>query len=240
MATLTARQIKILQAIIEKYILTASPISSNDLIEEYFKTLSPATIRNEMFALEKYKLLEKVHTSSGRIPTVDGFKFYESKILKPKIENNIRLKLQKIFKKRNLSIDNIIDQSVEIISDTLQLPSVVSLVKKNEKLKRFDVVQIDSKSAVIIIITSSGNIDKTIINFNGKCQINDISTCIRIFNDRLVDTDMSDLYDKIYSIKEIIRHSVTEYEFCIQQIVEKLFNEYTISNQSNSVVKGVK
>jgi heat-inducible transcriptional repressor len=240
MTTLTDRQIKILCAIVEKYINFGTPISSNELINDYFKSFSPATVRNEMFILEKNKLLEKVHTSSGRIPTIDGFKFYESKILKPKLENSVKIKLLEIFKKRNSSVDSIIDQSVQLIGDALQLPSVISLIKKNEKLKRFDVVQINSKSALIIIITSSGDINKTIINFNKKHQIDDISTCVRIFNDRLIDTNMQELKSKIMAIKEIIRKSVNEYEFCIQQLIEKIVTSYKIENDYISTIKGVK
>ncbi len=84
MANLTERQIAILRALIEEYIETAQPISSDTLEKKYNLNVSPATIRNEMVRLSKEGYLKKTHASSGRMPTPMGLKFYVSNLLKPK------------------------------------------------------------------------------------------------------------------------------------------------------------
>ena len=63
------RKKKVLQAIIEQYINTAEPVSSNSLTNRNGLDCSSATIRNEMAELEKKGFLDKTHTSSGRIPS---------------------------------------------------------------------------------------------------------------------------------------------------------------------------
>lgn len=78
---LEERKKKILQAIIEEYILTAEPVSSNSLIEGHGLECSSATIRNEMSELEKNGFLDKTHTSSGRIPSEKGYRYYVDELI---------------------------------------------------------------------------------------------------------------------------------------------------------------
>lgn len=78
---LSERQKKLLRAIIDKYVETAEPIGSETVEKEASLGVSPATIRNEMMALTKMGFLKQPHTSAGRIPTPEGFKFYISQLM---------------------------------------------------------------------------------------------------------------------------------------------------------------
>jgi len=75
------RKKRILQAIIEDYVRFAEPIASKIIVERYDLDLSSATIRNEMAALEELGLIEKTHTSSGRIPSDLGYRYYVDSIM---------------------------------------------------------------------------------------------------------------------------------------------------------------
>lgn len=96
------RKKKVLQAIVEEYINSADPVSSNSLINSYGLECSSATIRNEMAELEKEGYLDKTHTSSGRIPSAKGYRYYvdelvhdddisleEIKYISSKLENKV-------------------------------------------------------------------------------------------------------------------------------------------------------
>ena len=82
------RKKQILQAIIEEYIQTAEPVSSNAIVQKYNLNYSSATVRNEMAALEKEGFLDKPHTSAGRVPSAKGYRLYVDELLK---EDNISL-----------------------------------------------------------------------------------------------------------------------------------------------------
>jgi heat-inducible transcriptional repressor len=223
MDKLSNRQKKLFKIIVDTYIQAAQPISSKEIIEKHIKDVSSATIRNDMNVLEKMGLLVKTHTSSGRVPTSAGYMYYEKSILEPNINVDVKNKLRKIFNNRELSINTILDQSVEILKESLQLPLVLSSAEDAETLKRFDLIQINNREALVIIVTNNGNVIKNTISFTSDKQFDDIAICIRVFNDRLVDYPISKLKEGILSIKEVIRNMVHEYEFCIRQIVEKLF-----------------
>ena len=73
---LSNRQIEIFKAIVDEFIVSAEPVGSKTLMEKYNLPYSSATIRNEMVELETRGLLEKTHTSSGRVPSIEGYRFY--------------------------------------------------------------------------------------------------------------------------------------------------------------------
>lgn len=236
MVKLSKRQLALLKIIVEDYTTNIKPLSSGEIINKYLPNVSSATIRNDMADLEKKGLLEKIHSSSGKYPSTEGYKYYELNILKPKSENCVKEKLEKIFQTRDLSIDIVIDQSIQIITDTLKLPSIISKYQDDAILRRFDLVMLDDNNALIILITSDGKFFKKNISFNfNQKHIEDVSTCIRVFNDRLVGTQISDLEKKMNSIKEIIRAKVHEYEFCIKVLFENLFNINNLARK-NSII----
>ena len=221
---LTSRQLKLLKLIVEQYINEAIPVSSKRIGNSFFKNLSSATIRNEMANLEKKKLIEKTHTSSGRVPTNEGYKFYQMNILQSNLSEELKHRLQKIFAKRITSIESIIDESMYVINETLHLPSIVTTSEVNEILKRIDLIPIHKNMAIVIVVTSSGSIIKNTITFNDHKMIDDISTCVRIFNDRLIETPLNKINEKIDSIKDLIKRSIENYEFIMQEMITKIFN----------------
>ena len=93
---ITKRQNEILKVIVEEYIRTAKPVSSNHICKKL--KCSSATIRNEMVALEELHLLEKNHFASGRIPSEEGYKYYVKNLMEPeKLTGSEMLQLQRIF-----------------------------------------------------------------------------------------------------------------------------------------------
>ena len=76
------RKKRILQAVIDEYINSAEPVSSTSLVEKYGLNYSSATVRNELAELEKNGYLDKTHTSSGRVPSEKGYRFYVDELIK--------------------------------------------------------------------------------------------------------------------------------------------------------------
>ena len=113
---LDERKKKVLQAIVEEYINTAEPVSSNSLITKYDLNCSSATIRNEMADLEKKGLLDKMHTSSGRVPSAKGYRYYVDELLK---DDNISLEEVKYISEKLESKVNEIEDLTKITANTI-------------------------------------------------------------------------------------------------------------------------
>jgi heat-inducible transcriptional repressor len=78
---LTDRQRQVLRIVIQEYVETAQPVASVAIVSEYDLGVSPATVRNDLAALEKLGLLTHPHTSAGRVPTELGFRFFVRRLL---------------------------------------------------------------------------------------------------------------------------------------------------------------
>ena len=220
---ISKRQNEILFYIIDEYIDNPIPVGSKTILKKYIPDISAATIRNEMAVLEKLGLLEKVHNSSGRIPSFEAYKMYEKTIRKSTIDEDLLKQLKLIFGKRNISINQIIQESTSLISATLNLPLILTEISESDLLKGINLIQTGPSSAIIIIVTSTGEVHKNILEFQDIKVIVDISVCIRIFNDHLIDTKMSELIQKINELKPIIAQKVENYEQNLQAIIYKVF-----------------
>jgi heat-inducible transcriptional repressor len=115
---LTPRQIQILKAVIEEYIVTAAPVGSETLDKKYNLGVSPATIRNEMVRLTDMKLLKQPHTSAGRSPTPDAMKYYVSQLMKPQsmsVTDEVAVK-QKIWDYRQ-EVDKLLREATKTLAE---------------------------------------------------------------------------------------------------------------------------
>lgn len=111
---LDSRKEKILQAIVEEYIETAEPVSSGNLVKEL--NCSSATIRNEMAELENNGFLEKTHTSSGRIPSQKGYRYYVDQLVR---DDNLTKQEMEIIKERLETKVNGLEELARIATTTL-------------------------------------------------------------------------------------------------------------------------
>ena len=128
---ITDRQKEILKLIVMEYIQYAKPVGSHQICETL--NCSSATIRSEMAALEDLGYLEKMHTSSGRVPSEEGYRYYVNNLMKPKeISGEDMLKLQLIFNNNQLELSDCIKRSLEIVSDITNYTSVVLGTKSHD------------------------------------------------------------------------------------------------------------
>ncbi len=225
----------ILKYIVEEYVSTSKPVGSVYLITKYKLDVSSATVRNIMSVLEKEKMIEKSHTSSGRIPTANGYEFY-AKYLTTNEEDKIASKIKDIFANRRASIDNVIDEAVSIISEVSKLTVVTSENKKDEMLKSITLTPISDDVAIIVLITSSGKVDSKELKLSNKLNLNDLKIAIRIFQERLCDVKLIDIPQAIEALKPVLKLHIKNYEELIQTFVINVFQAY--KNISNNKVYG--
>ena len=145
---ITERQSKLLKLIVEEYIKEAVPVGSSGLCNKL--NCSSATIRNEMAALEEIGYLEKTHTSSGRIPSELGYRYYVDNLMEPKkMTGEEMLKLQQVFNNKQLALSDVITRSLEIISEITNCTSLVlGSDSSYNKLKQVEVVPLDTNTVI--------------------------------------------------------------------------------------------
>lgn len=233
---LNEREKLFLRIIVEEYINTANPVGSIFLLQTN-KDLdySSATVRNIMSSLEKKGYLVKNHTSSGRVPSTLGFKYYEENLVSFNLPLALKNKLSTIFKKRNSNIDEVIADSVKLISDIIQLPTIITSIHEDTLIKKIELIQLDNNNALLIIVFSDSNLIKNEINFLKPELINDISICVQILNDRLINLNVKEVLEQINVVSRLIKEKVKNYEFIMQQILERIFNQNFMKNDKEVI-----
>ena len=230
---LTARQNSILKLIIEKYIKEAKPIGST-AISKALKC-SSATVRNEMVALENAGLLEKTHTSSGRVPSEAGYRYYVDNLMELKKMNaEDMLKLQIVFKNQQLALSDVITKSLQVISDITNYTTVVLGSTSHENLlKQIEVVPIDDASMIVIIVTDKGHVEHKSIKLQ-DVSLDEVKKTVGLINNLITGTPIDEVSKKLeYEIKPIIGKYVKQHEQLYNAFYH-VFNDFT--NQEVNVV----
>ena len=230
---LTDRQNKILKLIVEHYIKLAKPVGSN-LISKKLKC-SSATVRNEMMALENAGLLEKTHTSSGRIPSEKGYRYYVDNLMElKKMNGEDMLKLQIVFHNQQLALSDVITKSLQVISDMTNYATVVLGSTSHENLlKQIEVVPIDEDSMIVIIVTDKGHVEHKNIKLK-DVSLEDIKKTVGLINNLIAGTPIDEISTKLeYEIKPIIGKYVKQHEQLYNAFYH-VFNDFT--NQEVNIV----
>ncbi len=184
---LNDRKKRILQAIVEEYIETAEPVSSNTIVNKYEKDFSSATIRNEMAELESIGYLDKPHTSAGRIPSAKGYRFYVDELLK---DDNISLEEIKYIQSKLETKVNAIEELTKIATTTLSEITHYTTVSigpqtANNIIEEIKFVSLGTRMIMAIIVTDAGIIKETIIKFDEDITQEQVETLNYMFNNKL-------------------------------------------------------
>ena len=181
------RKKKILQAIVDEYINTAEPVSSGTISQNHGLDFSSATIRNEMAELEKSGYLAKTHTSSGRVPSEKGYRFYVDELLK---DDNISLEEIKYIKDRLETKVTELEELTKITTNTLSEIThytTVAIGPKNEMqiIEEMKFVLLGARMLMCIILTDTGLVKETIIKFDEDITDKQVENLNIIFNTKL-------------------------------------------------------
>ena len=211
----------ILKHIVEYFIKHAQPVGSQTLIDEYHLFYSSATIRNEMFALEKQGLIEKTHSSSGRVPSAQGYRYYCDHLRDKSVDDELKYSLQSILDEKIHSIEEVLKSSCEILS---QMTSLVSVVmgpdEKEERLANVQLVQISPNTITAVFVTNRGYVENKTFIIEKGVNPSEIVSCVTLLNDRLKDTPIYQLVDKIKALKPILNDYIVSHDLVYQALLE--------------------
>ena len=210
------RKIKVLHAIINSYLISAEPIGSRTISKEYNLGVSSATIRNEMLDLEDLGYLNKTHTSSGRVPSDKAYRLYVNQLLKaekPKMDMPKKQNIKKALAKESREIDQLIQNSAKILSAITSYTALaLSPQLKESRLKHIQLIPIDKREILLIIVADSGVVKNTIFKVDREIPENHLNIISNFLNSELKGLTIEEIskvmdngiFKEMYEFKEII------------------------------------
>ncbi len=184
MDELSERKQQILKAVVDEYIANASPVSSGEIKSKHLTSISSATIRNELSALEEMGYLIQPHTSAGRVPSKKAYNLYVEKFLTdhPLSSGEIEL-IRQSFSDRFDEVQDLVKRTAKVISDVTNYTSVIVLKNiTTVMLKEIKLVGLDEHSVLVIIITDSGIIRDKVITVSDRVGDNYIAEANMLLN----------------------------------------------------------
>ena len=211
----------ILKYIVEYFIKNAQPVGSHTLIDEYHLPYSSATIRNEMFALEKMGFIEKPHASAGRVPSSKGYKYYCENLRDRSVDEELKNSLQAVLDSKIKSVEEVIKASCEIISHMTSLVSVVmGPDEKLETLASVQLIKISDNTLTAIFVTDKGYVENKTFIVPNTIKSEEVVKCVEILNDRLKGTPIRDLVEKVEALKPVLNDYVISHDLIYQALLE--------------------
>ncbi|MFH1511908.1 MAG: heat-inducible transcriptional repressor HrcA [Bacillota bacterium] len=181
------RKFRILQAIIDDYILTAIPVGSRTVSKRYDMNLSSATIRNEMSDLEELGYLDQPHISAGRVPSTKAYRLYVDELLREgKLKTDDMQSIREHFQNRSGKMEDVINRAAQVISNITSYTSLAMSPKGAETtIRNLQLVPITHRSALLVIVTDGGIIRDNVIHVDSDLDSDALYAVSRMLTERL-------------------------------------------------------
>ncbi|MBC8402718.1 MAG: heat-inducible transcription repressor HrcA [Candidatus Marinimicrobia bacterium] len=230
---LNERERLILKATIEDYIETMHPIGSNYLKTCHHFTFSPATIRNTLAQLEQKGLLTHPHTSSGRIPTDSGYRYFVDELLdKSNINVDECRAIEQSLVQVADNVDELMQAAASMLAQVSRMFGVVMIRHYQESiLKDIELVALSSERVMMVLAMKSGLIRSITLNLKVRVNHKMLESVTVILKERLLDLSLKE-------IQQTINERLRDTEIYEHEVVQILINDpiHHFSNTQNSII----
>ncbi len=222
---LSSRQKLILKAIIEEYVDSNEPVGSKQLTEKPYLDFSSATIRYDMAFLEELGLLTKTHTSSGRIPSEIGYRYYVEHLVTRDYDVVEQFPLiDQLFNNENLQKEEVLEQAINLISDMTNYMTVASHNNlEHSKIMKIDLVKISDSQAIMLVVTNQGHVENIKINIPNY-SFDDLQNAIQTLDKLLHEQCISDVSTILNN--ELIKNQIKERVRYFEDLTNAFINAF--------------
>jgi len=168
---LDERKLAVLRAIVTDYVSSHEPVGSRAIVERHRLDVSPATIRNDMAALEDEGYIMQPHTSAGRIPTDKGYRFFVDRLAEVKPLTSAERRAIAAFLSGAVDLDDIVTRTVRVLAQVtsqvaiMQYPAMTTAV-----ICRVDIVTLHGSRGLLIVVNSRGKVSQRPIDLGDAGQ----------------------------------------------------------------------
>lgn len=233
------RHMAILKAVVESYIETGEPVSSKAILQREEMNVSSATIRNVLADLEKQGYLHQPHTSAGRVPTEEGYRFYVENLLElPSLDMQRAEDLIAAVGSANSNVDDFLREAINLFSAITGYTSAAVVPHSdNDRIMKLEVIKTADDLINLVVITKSGKIKNSFCRLYFLATDEDIAELNHILGEYLKGTSFASLSDEDYDqLQFMLGHQQKNWDFLVgmvKNIVESVHRpKVFVSGQS--------
>lgn len=199
------RRLAVLRAIVEDYVATEEPVGSKALVERHSLGVSPATVRNDMAALEDEGYIHQPHTSAGRVPTDKGYRLFVDRLATLKPMSAAERRAIATLLDGAVDLDDVVQRSVRLLSQlTRQVAIVQYPTLSRSTVRHVELVSLTPSRLMLILILSTGRVEQRLVELSHEVtddELADVRTRVNqaAAGERIADaaTALADLPDRV-------------------------------------------
>jgi heat-inducible transcriptional repressor len=163
------RRLAVLRAIVEDYVATEEPVGSKALVERHGLGVSPATVRNDMAALEEEGYIAQPHTSAGRVPTDKGYRLFVDRLTTVKPMSPAERRAIAAFLDGAVDLDDVVHRSVRLLAQLTRQVAVVQYpTLSRSTIRHVDLIALSGPRLLIVLILSTGRVEQRLVDLSDE------------------------------------------------------------------------
>lgn len=196
---LSGRERGVLQALINLYVVTAEPVGSQAIATKYDLGVSPATIRNTLKDLEERGLIQKPHTSAGRVPTDKGYRAYVDNLLKPEgLTQSEEKKIQDEMMVDYGAVEELMEQTSKVLGDISKQLGVTLAPRFDEGvLTNVDLIPVAERKLLVVLAIKSGLVRSILLEADSGLETLALDKTKSMLNERLCGLTLGEIKNTI-------------------------------------------
>jgi heat-inducible transcriptional repressor len=180
------RKLEVLRAIVEDFVSTNEPVGSKSLAERHGLGVSPATVRNDMAALEDEGYITHPHTSAGRIPTDRGYRLFVDRLSSVKPLSSAERRAIQSFLEGAADLDDIVRRTVRLLSQLTHQVAVVQYPSlSRSSVRHLEIVHLAPNRLLLVLITDTGRVEQRVVELPAVLSDDDVAQLRAAFGSRL-------------------------------------------------------
>jgi heat-inducible transcriptional repressor len=187
------RKLDVLRAIVEDYVSTNEPVGSKVLVERHQLGVSPATIRNDMGALEDEGYITQPHTSAGRVPTDKGYRLFVDKLSTVKPLTPAERRAIEEFLRGAVDLEDVVNRSVRLLAQLTRQVAVVQYPSLSRSaVRHLEIVRLAETRLMIVLITDTGRVEQRVVELPSSLSEDEVADLRTTFNARIAGRPLGD------------------------------------------------
>jgi heat-inducible transcriptional repressor len=185
------RRSEILRALVEEHIRTGEPVSSRAIVERARLSVSTATVRNDLAALELEGFVIQPHTSAGRVPTAAAYRYYVDHLGPGRLRSAAQTKINSFFGEVHLELSKLLKATSDLLADVTDLPAVVvapGLV--GDRVRALHSVQVTADQVLLVVVTEGGRVLQQRARFRVPVTPRELDAAHRLVSAAAVGRDL--------------------------------------------------
>lgn len=222
------RRLEVLRAIVEDYVQTREPVGSRVLVERHRLGVSPATIRNDMAALEEAGFITQPHTSAGRVPTDKGYRLFVDRLSQVKPLSPAEQRAIRAFLDDAVDLDDVVDRSVRLLAQLTQQVAVVQYPSlRRSALRHLELVPMSDDRLLLVIITETGRVEQRVLEVPDGVPEHTIGELRARLNATVAGRRLADLSEPLDLIAQAFPLAEQEFVRKLVRLLEETLAETT-------------